>query len=76
MIQIEKGVPLPKNTTRKTKYPFREMEVGDSFFITDKIDAEKTRKKVSAAATMFCLQRDCKFKTQTFDTGVRIWRIK
>ena len=76
MIKIEKGVPVPKNITRKAKYPFREMEVGDSFFITDKVDAERTRKKVSAAATMFCQNKDYKFKTQTFDSGVRIWRVE
>jgi hypothetical protein len=75
-MKIEKGIPVPSNATRKAKYPFREMEVGDSFFITDKVDAERTRKKVSAAATMFCQQRECKFKTQTFDTGVRIWRVE
>jgi hypothetical protein len=76
MIKIEKGVPVPSAVTRKSKYPFKEMEIGDSFFINDKIDPERTRKKVSSAATMFCHTNDCKFKTQVFDSGVRIWRTK
>lgn len=76
-IKIEKGIPLPKNVTRKSKYPFREMEVGDSFFITDKEDAKRMQQKVSAVASMFSKKNsEYKFKTQAFDSGVRIWRIK
>lgn len=75
-IQIEKGVAIPTKSSRKSKYPFRDMEVGDSFFIKDTIDPEGTRKKVSSAATMFCHENDYKFKTQVFPAGVRIWRIK
>lgn len=74
-IQIEKGVPIPGNVTRKTKYPFREMKVGESFFINDKIDPERTRKKIAAAASMFSRDKEYKFKTQVFEGGVRTWRI-
>jgi hypothetical protein len=76
MIKIETGIPIPSNITRKSKYPFKDMNIGDSFFITDKNDPEKTRKKVSSAATMFCSNKDYKFKTQVFDTGVRVWRVE
>ena len=76
MIKIETDIPIPSNVTRRSKYPFKDMKVGDSFFITDKEEPEKTRKKVSAAATMFCQKKDCKFKTQTFETGVRVWRVE
>jgi hypothetical protein len=76
MIKIETGIPVPSNITRKSKYPFKEMKIGESFFLTDKIDPEKTRKKVSAAATMFCREKACRFKTQTFETGVRVWRVE
>lgn len=76
-IQIEKGVPVPKNITRKSKYPFREMEVGDSFFIKDNIDVKRAQQKISAVAHMFCKKNPLyKFKTQAFDSGVRIWRTK
>jgi hypothetical protein len=75
-IQIEKGVPAPKQTTRSGKYPFRDMVVGDSFFITDE-NPEPIRKKISSAACMFCKKNDkYKFKTQVFDTGVRVWRVQ
>lgn len=77
MIKIEKGVPVPQNTTRKAKYPFRDMEVGDSFFINEKNDVKRMQQKMSAVASMFCKKHtEYKFKTQAFDSGVRIWRIK
>lgn len=75
MIKIEKGIPIPGNITRRTKYPFRDMEVGESFFLTDREEPERTRKRVAAAATMFCANKDYKFKTQVFETGVRVWRV-
>ena len=75
-IQIEKGVPAPTKQTRSSKYPFRDMKVGDSFFIKSD-DPEPLRKKLSSASTMFCKTNpDFKFKTQVFDTGVRIWRVQ
>jgi hypothetical protein len=76
-IKIETGVPVPTRATRKSKYPFREMEVGNSFFVNDKDEVNRTQQKLSAAAAMFCKKNPAyKFKTQTFDTGVRIWRVK
>ena len=76
-IQIEKGVPVPKNITRKSKYPFLEMQIGDSFFIKEKEDVKKAQRKMAAIANMFCKKNsEYKFKTQAFEAGVRIWRIK
>lgn len=75
-IQIETGVPIPQRSVRKAKYPFRTMNVGESFFLTDKVDPVATRKRVSSAATMFCNANEgFKFTTQVFDSGVRVWRV-
>jgi hypothetical protein len=75
-IQIEKGVPAPTRQTRTSKYPFRDMKVGDSFFIKS-TEPESMRKKLSSASNMFCkLNAGFKFKTQVFDAGVRIWRVE
>lgn len=75
MIKIEKGIPLPNKQVRTPKYPFRDMAVGDSFFIKS-THPESARKKVSAAATMFCkINEGYKFKTQVFEGGVRTWRV-
>lgn len=36
MFEIEKGIEIPeKHSGRKRKYPFREMEVKDFFFVLD-----------------------------------------
>ena len=76
-IQIEKGVPAPQIIKRKCKYPFREMVVGDSFFVNDKVDPKRMQQKVAAAACMFVRKnRNYKFKTQLFPAGVRIWRVE
>ena len=76
MIKIETGVPIPSKQVRTPKYPFRNMKVGDSFFIKSQ-HAESDRKKVSAAANMFCkLNEGFKFKTQVFEGGVRTWRVE
>ena len=32
MFLIEKNVPLPPSMHESSKYPFRTMEIGDSFF--------------------------------------------
>ena len=74
-ILIQKGIPAPRKVSRTSKYPFSDMEVGDSFFIKHE-DPEFMRKRLSAAACMFCNKNEgFKFKTQVFDSGVRIWRI-
>jgi diaminopimelate decarboxylase len=76
-IKIETGVPVPKKATRKSQYPFREMEIGNSFFVNEKDDVSRIQQKLSAAAAMFCRNNpDYKFKTQSFTTGVRIWRVQ
>lgn len=41
MYKIEKGVPAPEG--KESKYPFRAMEVGDSFFVPGGIETELVR---------------------------------
>jgi len=75
-IQIETGVPVPTQALRTSKYPFRDMVVGDSFFINDKVDVKRSQQKIAAAACMFAKKNpNYKFKTQAFPAGVRIWRV-
>ena len=78
--KIEKGIPLaPKRRPSKsTKYPWAEMEVGDSFFVP--AEANVTRRALSdrvqrsAAYAKKTLGR--KFKLRSDETGVRIWRTE
>jgi uncharacterized protein (DUF2249 family) len=68
-MKIEKGIPLPS----KSKYPWDEMEAGDSFFVKEK----RERGKLASA----CHMRNKKFPPQkyivrNFEDGLRVWRIK
>lgn len=53
MFEIEKGIPVPKRTgatgPRGSKYPFAEMEPGDSFFVDSTKSAASTRSSVRAS---------------------------
>jgi hypothetical protein len=67
-IQIDKGIPLPtggKSGVRR--WPFDQMEIGDSFFSTDLA-------LQSAAHSWAALHRK-KIITRKVDGGVRVWRV-
>lgn len=68
MFIIESSIPCPK---KKTKYPFNQMKVGDSFLVHD--DNSPTN-AVNAAHT-YGRYWGRKFASQSVGMGVRIWRI-
>lgn len=82
-MQIEKGVPLPEFIAgHPRKYPFPDMEVGDSFTVPltgeqgicgSDIAAEKVRK----AACNFGRRHKWKFTIRTMraEGVVRCWRV-
>lgn len=68
-VKLEKGVPLPG---QKLRYPYLEMEVGDSFF-----------REGDERLGMFCnlnwrwgkrLHR--KYVCRKVDGGIRVWRVE
>ena len=70
---IEDGIPLPKRKGgpgSKPKYPFRQMDVGDSFLCRD-----VNQKTLSWAARICSKRHGMKFATRKVDGGVRVWRI-
>ncbi len=66
-IQIEKGVPLEKGGNRK--YPFQDMEIGDSFFIIERPSTVQT------CASQYGSRNKKKFVTKVMNGGVRVWRV-
>ena len=68
-MKIEKGIPIP---VKRKKYPFAEMEVGDSFFI------EKKQSTVSVACSWFVreVKPEWGFTCRKENNGVRVWRYK
>ena len=75
-IKIEKGIPIPIRTGHK-KYPWEDLEVGDSFFCPGKLITQ-----MNGAMCPPTLRKQRKFtaRTRTLEDdneeGVRIWRIK
>ncbi len=74
--KIEKEIPIPINALRKApynrKYPFREMEIGDSILIKNKASGHLTGnlRRLSILTGFKFTTR----KENIFD--VRVWRIK
>jgi hypothetical protein len=78
-IKIEKNIPIP---TRKRKYPFEKMEVGDSFTVPL---MKHNGSGLMTEARRFALKKrlNWDFMTKTVVEGrkhkvkkTRIWRIK
>lgn len=69
MIQVENNVPIPKGRTTNI-YPYKAMDVGDSFFIDD------TDMQVVLNANWRASKRlNMKFTARKEGAGVRVWRI-
>ena len=71
--QIEKGVPVQKKCVgKKPRFPFQQMEVGDSFAVP--ITA---RGSVTGSAVYWERKTGCKFVCRTTrDATVRVWRVE
>lgn len=69
--KIEKGIPLPPHgNSRRSKYPFDKLEVGDSFAVMD----GTSRNTLSTLANRRGLQMRAKFTVRPEGSGYRVWR--
>ncbi len=80
--EIDNNIPMPKLSEKGIrKYPFAEMNVGDSFLIpyniSDKKEASKIRNSVRVAGIHFGTrnERDYKYNTAIVNEGIRVWRV-
>ena len=71
MIQIDEGIALPTN---RSKYPFGDMETGDSILFKLRKQAESCR--VAALRFTRVHQPEWSFSLRKVDNGWRLWRIK
>ena len=71
-MKIENDVPMPK-ATRSTKYPFRDMSVGESVFFDNEPNGSHSNPAISAH--MLSKRDGVKFATRKECNGVRIWRV-
>ena len=79
MIDIQKDIPIPtaRRTRGSCRYPFRSMEVGDSFFVA--YDGKKQQQSAMYSAIPDEVRRaGAKFCTRCVEEngvqGVRVWR--
>lgn len=75
--EIEKNIPIPKPPTGFTKYPFGEMEIGDSFFMRcSEADVLKLKTRIRGATRPFRKRRNttARFEVRRVSGGVRCWR--
>ena len=77
-IKIEKGIPYPLNRARPprfAKYPWAEMEVGDSFFVLgarrDSLASVCSSAGARLKRTFRCLVED-----DGALRGIRVWRLE
>ena len=78
MIKIDKGVPIPPKPGMPgapKKYPFWDMEVGDSFFVECKPEESRAKEK-SLYACGWRVFGAGALATRSVEGGVRVWRIK
>jgi hypothetical protein len=66
---IEKGIPIASRVCTNVKFPFEQMEVGDSFAV-----AKAEGKYASDAARKYGKYNGKTFATRTIGDQTRIWR--
>ncbi len=71
MVKIDKSVPIPQGRSSHSKYPWRELQVGDSFFVKDKEASD-----LSGYFAPLRRKYGLRFVSRTVDGGVRIWRVE
>lgn len=75
-MKIEKGVPIPEQSSGPTKYNFEAMQVGDSF-IADKHEKKGHSPKAYNAAIAWGKNNGASFTGRKMPDGsFRVWRIK
>ena len=79
MFEIEKDVPLVKREYkggRETLFPFKDMQINDSFLVPAGEGDRKTRMAVSAAANYYGRRYSTTYAVRAVEGGVRVWRVK
>jgi len=81
MFKIETGVAIPPMTRggRETMYPFKEMAIGDSFYVPLRGSPIKTIFRLQNSILGSARRRRYpgkQFSTRAEGEGVRCWRIK
>lgn len=72
--KIEKGVPIPPRKIQ-SKYPWDQMDIGDSFFVPSTSGYKLSKIQSNAYAYGIKITPKRKFVIRTLEKGFRIWRV-
>ena len=85
MYKVEHGIPVvdhprpqshrPKGLSSCPVYPWRLMEVGDSFLISAEEIKAHPLHPVRGSANLAGKRLNCRFVTRTVPEGLRVWRV-
>lgn len=69
-MKIEKNIPIPTKASagRKSMFPWEDMQVGDSFFVSEH--------KSPPSAPSRVRKEGMKFTSRSVDGGFRVWRTE
>lgn len=72
MIKIDKGIPAPalRHNRWNPKYPWHEMEVGDSF-----LETEASAQTLYSMASRIGKENGKRFSIRSTVEGRRVWRV-
>ena len=73
-ITVDKNRPIPPLTNRR--YPFGQMEVGDSFWLPIGQNEEQTKNNIRCAASAYGRRKNMRFSVRKSEGGLRVWRVK
>jgi len=76
---IDKSMPIELKCNDRRRFPFFNMEIGDSFLIPKKEQSpEKARSSIGTAVVTFNKRYKKKIKvtSRVVEDGLRVWRIK
>lgn len=80
MFTIDKGVPMPNrrgsSMGKVPKYPWRTMDVGDSFFVASDAARPAVMAQASHSGKRTGRRFTTRFVTENGVRGVRVWRVE
>ena len=73
---LEAGIPMPQDGPdySRYKYPWRQMRVGDSFFVPAVDDARRKLTHIRSLMYHHNNKHPEHFEARIVDGGVRVWR--
>ena len=74
MYQVDRGYEMPAPRPVFGKYPFKTMEVGESFFVA--LEDMAGPKRMHSTAYNYGKRLGKKFVARRVEGGVRVWRTE